>query len=123
MTPLDSNGLYTQLGQRIRNAREKVGMSQEVLAEQLSLTRASIVNIENGKQRPMLHTLLSICDILKTNLKVLLPEYVSENEESEMALVAAAAPPVVDTIITQNDEAVDEDTKDAILKFVAHLKK
>lgn len=47
--------IYGNLGRRIKERREALGMSQEVLSVSLGQTRASIANIEAGRQRVMLH--------------------------------------------------------------------
>jgi transcriptional regulator with XRE-family HTH domain len=51
---------YQEIGSRIRNARLLSGISQEILAAQLGLTRASIINIEKGRHRPSVHLLIEI---------------------------------------------------------------
>jgi transcriptional regulator with XRE-family HTH domain len=59
---------YLELGRRLQGAREKAGLSQQDVANQLSppVTRASIANIENGKQRVLCHTLMDLGRILDT---------------------------------------------------------
>ncbi len=41
----------TQLGQRIRTARERIGLSQEVLAEVVKRDQKAISEYENGKRK------------------------------------------------------------------------
>jgi len=73
MTEWDS--LYRELGRRIREARELMGekLSQEKLARRLNLSRASIVNIEAGRQHAPLHLLWQISEVLGTDLALLIP--------------------------------------------------
>ena len=59
MTPWERE-FYTETGRRIRAARKAKGMRQSALAEAVGLTRTSIVNIEAGKQKMLMHTLLGI---------------------------------------------------------------
>jgi transcriptional regulator with XRE-family HTH domain len=48
----DNNQLDNlQLGQRIRDAREKAGLSQEELAAELGLGQRAISELEHGKRR------------------------------------------------------------------------
>ena len=54
--------------------------NQEVFAKMLKLSRASIVNIEKGRQRPTLHLLYEICKITEYNLFDLLPQLKSGEE-------------------------------------------
>lgn len=65
---------YVQLGQRLRDARNDIGCSQETVAHLLSprLTRASIANIENGRQRTMAHHITQLSDILGVSLSWLM---------------------------------------------------
>lgn len=52
--------IYRLIGFRIEIQREKSGMTQEQLAEKISIDRTSIANIEGGKQRIQLHSIKEI---------------------------------------------------------------
>jgi transcriptional regulator with XRE-family HTH domain len=67
--------LYRELGKNIREMRERPGqnLSQEKLAKRLKISRASIVNIEAGRQRAPLHLLWQIAEVLGTDLALLIP--------------------------------------------------
>jgi transcriptional regulator with XRE-family HTH domain len=54
---------YKSLGARIRELRGS-NLSQEQLARAVSLTRTSIVNIESGRQKLLLHNLFRIAEVL-----------------------------------------------------------
>lgn len=71
----DFDELYRELGRRIRQAREQNGenLSQDGLAKRLGLSRASVVNIEAGRQRAPLHLLWQIAELLGTDLTQLIP--------------------------------------------------
>lgn len=73
MTTVES--IYPEIGRNIQCARDARGMSQASLGARLMppLTRASIANMEGGKQRILVHTLLSIAQILAVPLSDLLP--------------------------------------------------
>jgi len=43
--------IYSEIGKRIREAREKKGLTQQELGDLVDLTRTSITNIERGKQK------------------------------------------------------------------------
>lgn len=66
--------LYKAVGQRIRRIREERRLTQAELAELVSLTRASITNIEQGRQKLLLHTLYDIAAVLTVKPSDLLPE-------------------------------------------------
>lgn len=56
--------IYKEIGLLLMARRHELGMTQEDVAEILGLTRTSIVNIECGRQRIMLHTIIGIAAIL-----------------------------------------------------------
>jgi DNA-binding XRE family transcriptional regulator len=64
--------IYVLIGQRIRHVREFLGKTQADVAEACGLTRTSIVNIESGRQRFMLHDMEKIAAALKLTPKRLL---------------------------------------------------
>jgi transcriptional regulator with XRE-family HTH domain len=66
---------YGVLGSRIQKARERRKMTQDQLGKSLTpqSTRASIANIENGKQRVLLHTFVQLTKALNIDMKALLP--------------------------------------------------
>ncbi len=48
-------------------------MHQAEVAERMQLTRASISNLEAGRQRPQLHQVYALARILDTSIEDLLP--------------------------------------------------
>lgn len=61
------------MGQKIRDRRKNLGMSQEDLAKKSNLSRARISAIENGKSRDILvSTLTTISSALDTNVEFFL---------------------------------------------------
>lgn len=67
MTDQEKAVFYSKIGENIKAAREKKGMKQHVLAEMLGLSRASVVNIEKGRQHVTMHTLWRIASLLNTS--------------------------------------------------------
>jgi len=65
--------LYMAIADRIRAQRKCAGMSQQVLADVVGLSRASIVNIERCRQRPSIDLLYDIADALGVQAVELLP--------------------------------------------------
>lgn len=53
-----------EFGKRLKMARKKAGMTQEMLAEELILSVDSISRIENGKVMCMQEHVVHICEIL-----------------------------------------------------------
>jgi len=66
---------YEALGLRIQKAREHQKMTQAQLGFLLNppSTRASIANIENGKQRVLLHTFVQLAKHLGLRIQDLIP--------------------------------------------------
>ena len=75
MDHAEQEALYRTVGDRVRAARERqpTKMSQVALAKRLGISRASIVNIEAGRQHPPLSLLWQIAEQLDTELVTLVP--------------------------------------------------
>ena len=63
---------YVLLGTRIKEQRQRRMLTQQQLAEKVSLTPGFISRIESGKKKPSLEVLLSICEALNITLNDLL---------------------------------------------------
>lgn len=75
----DHSEFYKQVGQNIRLRRPK-NLSQEALGSAVGLTRTSISNIESGRQKMLLHTLIDIADALKVEASMLLPPRIQSDD-------------------------------------------
>lgn len=73
--------LYRTVGENIKKCRAQRGITQEQLAILISLSRTSVVNIEQGRQHPPLHLLLQIADCLSVTLHELIPNQSELNDE------------------------------------------
>lgn len=58
----------------IKEFREKQGITQEQLAEDLDITRPYLTDIENGQRTPSLTLLEKIAKSLNTSIKELIQE-------------------------------------------------
>lgn len=81
-TDLDSY----QLGQKIREARERQGLSQEELASQLGLGQRAISELENGKRRLAVTEVPILAAILDVPLLYFLSDARSTTERDEILL-------------------------------------
>jgi transcriptional regulator with XRE-family HTH domain len=70
---IDRREINQRFGKRLALYRKRAGLSQERLAEALSLTRTSITNIEHGRQPIQLPTLYAIADALGVEPTDLMP--------------------------------------------------
>jgi transcriptional regulator with XRE-family HTH domain len=68
----DQEQFYKRLGELIKDARKQAKVKQENLARYLGLNRVSVVNIEKGRQKPQIHTLVEISIYLNIPLERIL---------------------------------------------------
>lgn len=73
--PIHIEPFYGDLGRRVALARARRGMTQEQVGRALrpALSRASVANIEQGKQRMLAHSLVQFAAILGVSVTDLLP--------------------------------------------------
>ena len=57
--------LYRRLGRAVATRRRELRLTQSTVAEKLGLSRASLANLENGRQRIMVHQLFALVNALK----------------------------------------------------------
>ncbi len=67
--------LLIPLGKAIRVRREKLGLSQEKLAERCGFDRTYISMLERGKRNPSLINLLKLAEGLQTSVSKLTEVY------------------------------------------------
>ena len=56
---------YKAIGQRIKIARIKKGVTQETVADLIDITPAHMSNVETGKTKVSLPTLIAIANVLQ----------------------------------------------------------
>ncbi len=87
MNPKD---IYKQVGKNIRRYREGAHRTQAQLALQIGISRASLANIEAGRQQVLVHYLYAIADALDldspTPLLATLPAPASHDIEPSTTL-------------------------------------
>jgi len=66
--------LYRLVGQRVRNKRQALGITQTTLAAAVGIARTGITNLEMGNQMTPLHTLLAVAGELGVEIADLMPE-------------------------------------------------
>ena len=85
----DHKAFYEEVGRRIRDARKRRNpkLTQQGLAELVSLTRTSITNVERGRQKFLLHTLADLAKALQVEPASLLPRLEAEPERTGRQLL------------------------------------
>lgn len=52
-----------KIGQKIKEIRKVVGVTQEIFSEKIGIEPSSLSNIENGKSYPSMQTVLKIMEV------------------------------------------------------------
>lgn len=79
--PVADKQFYREFGRRIAALRAALGITQAEVAERLGVTRASVANIEGGRQKLYVHQLYALARALQlSDLGELLPTVVPAEE-------------------------------------------
>lgn len=100
---------YAKLGLRIKETRQKKGLTQDNLAEMVSCNTSHISNIENNHTKVSLNVLLAIANALNTSIDFLLSD---QYGNSALAL---------DNAILKALQDCDSPKKQKILKIIEIL--
>jgi transcriptional regulator with XRE-family HTH domain len=102
---------YIAAGRSIAQARNRLGMTQEVLASKISLTRTSVINIEKGRQQLLLHMLVAISNALEIDPSELIPKSnATETKDLRALLRERGAPAKMRTWMTESVTPKGEDS-------------
>ncbi|TND10157.1 MAG: hypothetical protein FD123_405 [Bacteroidetes bacterium] len=110
MTVSEQKRFYEALGAHIKTARVTAGLKQETLAKLLKLSRASIVNIEKGRQHTPTHTLWDMAKVLKIDVAKLLPGFTTSevaNSEIQKRIV--------------KESNIGKRSKEQLIDFIEHV--
>ncbi len=80
------SSLYREIGRAIRRlrAKRKPRMSQQALAGEIGVSRASVANMERGHHRIQIHVLYEIASVLEVEPHDLLPHPSRAHNESRL---------------------------------------
>ena len=101
---------YAKLGVKIKEMRQKAGLTQDNLAEIVNCNTSHISNIENNHTKVSLNVLFSLANALDTSIDFLLAEQL---ENSALAL---------DNEILRALKNCDNQTKEKLLKIAEIIK-
>ena len=71
---MEPEPIYKIIGSIIRRRRRRLELPQKELAAQLGISRATLANIEIGRQRILVHHLYGFAEALDMRLSELLPQ-------------------------------------------------
>lgn len=91
---------YARFGSAVRYWRKKKGLTQAKLAEALGLSRASIANIERGRQKVLLYQFSELCSLFRVPPSELL-------SPDEIELGKAGLQDILDKVPEQYRNAVE----------------
>lgn len=95
MKNLEEQAFYKLLGARIRTLRGG-RLSQEQLAKAVGLTRTSLVNIESGQQKLLVHNLFRIADALSLKPSAIIAPLEPAGDAVPVFAISDQVPPDVD---------------------------
>lgn len=104
--------VYGEIGKAIRSYRDKRGVTQADLAKATGLTRTSIVNIEQGRQRFMVHTLLDVARALRVGPEDLLSTTEDAGNSEIVRSLLERQPVSVQQIVAETIESVERGEQD-----------
>lgn len=87
--PEDDDAKRRQLAQRLREARDYVGLSQEDVANVLGISRPAVTNIESGTRKVEAVELEKLSSLYGRSVQFLLNGD-AQNDESRIAFLARA---------------------------------
>ena len=61
---MDEQSIYAELGRAVATRRKMVGLTQAEVAKAVGISRASIANIESGRQKVLLHQVYGLMKAL-----------------------------------------------------------
>ncbi len=101
---------YLEFGRKIQDLRAKRGITQGELGRRLtpSVTRASIANIESGKQRVYTHALIDIAHALDVSILELLGLDDGSGAKQKRPQKTAATEPFEDELASKLSLTADE---------------
>ena len=100
---------YSKLGLKIKELRQRKGMTQDTLGELVNCNTSHISNIENNHTKVSLNVLLAIANALHTSIDYLLS---NQYENSSLAL---------DNEILRALQDCNDEKKEKILKIIQIL--
>lgn len=105
------------MGELIKVERLKKGISQEMLGDQLDLTRASVVNLEKGRHKPSVYQLIIIAQVFGIEYQKLIPVIPPQVQKTKKEILYD-----INNAVSDQKE-IDKSTKTAVLGFLSSLKK
>jgi len=75
------------LGEKIKNRRLSMALSQEKLSQEMNVSRSAIAKWETNKGMPDLPNLVTLANVLNVSLDFLMNENIKEMTDKKMAML------------------------------------
>ena len=62
---------YTELGKELQSIRKSLGMSQQIVADRMKVTRSCVANWEQGQRQINIDDIYKLCDIYNIDINEL----------------------------------------------------
>lgn len=110
MTPLK------ELGQKLKSARKKKGLTQQQLADISHVSLKHIQNCERGEKNPSFEILRALVQVLDISLDSLIAPNTLDDEQAanEMRQIYLSCPPVARKTLLNSTRALANELKDMI---------
>lgn len=102
---------FKTIGQKIKERRKMLGITQECIADILNVNPSHISNIENGRANPSLTALVKIANILECSVDYFIDGEYTYKIDKNM-------PKTLDDKIMAKIKYCDMDKKNRILKMI-----
>jgi transcriptional regulator with XRE-family HTH domain len=80
---MDTETLYRNIGTLIKRRRKQLRMTQDRLSKLVGLSRASVANVELGRQKILIHQIYLLAEHLEIAVVDLLPTAVSDHDTDQ----------------------------------------
>jgi transcriptional regulator with XRE-family HTH domain len=107
---------YRSIGRLVQTERINRGISQEILANQLGLTRASVINLEKGRHKPSIYQLMIIAEILQIDYNRLIPVLDEGITKTKKDIVDNLKNAVTD------QDSIEKPARTAVINFLSSIK-
>lgn len=96
--------IYLELGNNLKEIRQSLKLSQEDFGSKLGLSRVSISNIEQGRQKPTIHFLFDLLITFDINLNDIFPFQLLEEIKKQKQINSPKGNEVVKNFIRELQE-------------------
>lgn len=102
--------IYEILGKRIKGLRKNLGQTQDQMAKQMNISRASLANIEAGRQQVLVHHLFAFARALQLKSPAELLPTTTELSRKDFDVVS----------LPLSKEGLTKNQQDDIISFFMH---